>query len=198
MGSKSRSATTTSTSTSTLNYNALDYTDGRDFSDRRVITDRSTDKRAVLRNAQQIMDSIYLNVDPSDKVLQSVVLSWERQATELLKARQFDTKAANDLLGEIIDAAERGVVSMNENQLAQFEAWQRQLSQTIDFAAASLATGERLIQSAGQRQASITDRILDLAAGAVGQTSNGQIRLIAWTLAGVAAVVFAARRGRIV
>jgi len=149
-----------------------------------------------LQDATQIVDSIYVNVDPSDEVMKSVVLGWERSATELLNARRFDVGAATALLGEVIRVAENGTITVTSAQMAQMRNWQGQLEQTLDFAEASLATGARLIESAGQRQASVTDRILDLAAGAVGQTSNGQIRLLAWTLLCVAGVVLAGRIGK--
>ncbi len=200
MGSRSKSRasnrtssrTTHRTSTSTRNY------DNRDFSDRRNIRvdDRDVDKRAVLKDATQIMDSIYVNVDPSDQALKSVVLAWQRSTHALLEARRFDVGAATALLGEVIRAAENGMIAVTAAHMAQMRSWQDQLNQQLDFAAASLATGERLIESAGHRQASISERILDLAAGAVGQTSDGQIRLLAWTLFGVAGVVWAARYGK--
>ncbi|WP_420012163.1 hypothetical protein [Tateyamaria sp.] len=200
MGSKSKSQSTTSNTTrhETTTNTTTNTTDSRDFSDKRSFRfdDRSIDKRAVLKDAQQIMDSIYVNVDPSDEVLKSQILSWERQATALIEARRFDASAANNLLNEIVLSAERGIISINNTHLAQISAWQDTLEQGLDFAAASLATGERLVQSAGDRQRSLSERILDLAAGSVGQTSSGQIRLVIWTLIGVAGVVLAANRGR--
>lgn len=199
-GSRSSNASSNSTSnyTTTTTNTTTNVSDNRDFSDRRNIRvdDRDVDKRAVLNDATQIMDSIYVNIDPSDEVMKSVVNGWQKGVEDLMAARRFDAGAANALLNDIIDYANRGQIAITQQQLAQFESWQNQVNATTEFAEASLATGARLIESAGQRQASITDRILDLASGTVGATTNGQIRLVSWTLLGVAAVVFAAGRGR--
>ncbi|MEM1352017.1 MAG: hypothetical protein AAGF27_06715 [Pseudomonadota bacterium] len=171
-------------------------TDSRDFSDRRNIRvdDRDIDKRAVLSNATQIMDSIYVNIDPSDEVMKSVVNGWQKGVEELMAARRFDTAAASALLNDILDYAHRGQIAINEAQLRQIEAWQNQVRAGAEFAAATLATGERLVQSAGARQATLSDKILDIAAGAVGSTPGTQIRLVTWTLIGTAVVLFAAGR----
>ena len=194
MGSKSRSKSSNSTrnTTQVTDQRSVTTNDSRDFSDRRQtsVTDNSVDRRAVLTDTQQIIDSTLITIDPSDEALRSVVLGWERSAKELLSARRFDVQAANDLLSEVILAAHRGQVGMTQAQIAQLETWRDSLGQVTDFAGDALASGERLVQSAGERQQSITDRILDLAAGAVGQTTREQVRLIGVALAGVALIVW--------
>ncbi len=193
MGSKSSSSsaqTTHDTTNTTTNVS-----DSRDLSDRRnfKITDKSVDKRAVLKDATQILDSVYVNVDSSDEVLQSTVRAWQGSAEALINASRFDNLAAKNLLGDITRAAQDGVIAVTEAQIAQMSGWQAQLEAALDFSAGALATGERLVQQAGTRQASVTARILDLAAGAVGHTSSGQIRIVGWTLAGVALVLLASK-----
>ena len=194
MGSKSRSKSSNKTrnTTQVSETRILTTNDSRDFSDRRQtsVTNNSVDRRAVLTDAQQIIDSTLITIDPSDEALKSVVLGWERSAKELLSARRFDVQAAYDLLSEVILAAHRGQVGMTQAQIAQLETWRDSLGQVTDFAGDVLASGERLVQSAGERQQSITDRILDLAAGAVGQTTREQVRLIGVALAGVALIVW--------
>jgi len=194
MGSKSRSKSSSSTrnTTNVTDQRSVTTNDSRDFSDRRqtTVTDNSVDRRAVLTDAQQIIDSTLITIDPSDEALKSVVLGWERSAKELLTARRFDVQAANELLSDVILAANRGQVAMTQAQIAQLETWRDSLGQVTDFAGYALASGERLVQSAGERQQSITDRILDLAAGAVGQTTREQVRLIGVALAGVALIVW--------
>ena len=194
MGSKSssKSSNTTRNTTKVTDQRSLTTNDRRDFSDNRTttVTDRSVDRRAVLTDAQQLIDSTLITIDPSDEALKSVVLGWERSAKELLSARRFDVQAANDLLSDVILAANRGQVGMTQAQIAQLETWRDSLGQVTDFAGDALASGERLVQSAGERQQSITDRILDLAAGAVGQTTREQVRLIGVALAGVALIVW--------
>ena len=194
MGSKSRSKSSNKTrnTTQVSETRILNTNDSRDFSDRRQtsVTNNSVDRRAILTDAQQIIDSTLITIDPSDEALKSVVLGWERSAKELLSARRFDVQAAYDLLSEVILAAHRGQVGMTQAQIAQLETWRDSLGQVTDFAGDVLASGERLVQSAGERQQSITDRILDLAAGAVGQTTREQVRLIGVALAGVALIVW--------
>ena len=194
MGSKSRSKVykRTRNTTNVTDQRSVTTNDSRDFSDRRqtTVTDNSVDRRAVLTDAQQIIDSTLVTIDPSDEALKSVVLGWERSAKELLSARRFDVQAANDLLSDVILAANRGQVGMTQAQISQLETWRDSLGQVTEFAGDALSSGERLVQSAGERQQSITDRILDLAAGAVGQTTREQVRLIGVALAGVALIVW--------
>ena len=142
--------------------------DNRDLSDNRQfdIVDSSVDKRAVLNDAQQILDSVYVNVDPSDEVLRSTIASWERQAEALLSARRTDNAAIQSLLSDVIDAANAGIIAVNDAQYAQLQSWQAQLQATLDFAQSALDTNARLLASTGERQQEALDTGARLIASA--------------------------------
>ena len=160
--------TITSNVNETTNTTNVHTEDNRDLSDNRHfdITDSSVDKRAVLTDATQILDSVYVNIDPSDETLRATVAAWERQAAELLSARRFDQDGINRLLSEVLAAANDGIIAVNDAHYAQLQSWQGQLQAGIDFAEAALDTGARLIASAGDRQQEALDTGARLVASA--------------------------------
>ena len=250
MGSSSRKQTSSQTSSSTSTTNTTNNRttnntdartqtfDSRDLSDNRTfdIVDNSIDKRAILDDAIQILDSTYINVDPSDATLKATIAAWESTAKDLLRARETDVAALSDLLDQIIGAADSAQIAVTDAQRRQLEIWEDQIQavttligDTLDrgadlvdrgadlvdsagdrgadlvYQGADLvdSAGDRgleglqytldrsgqLIESAGARQDKLTDRVLDLAAGSLGQTTNTQIRLIGTVLAGIAGVL---------
>lgn len=184
------------TKTATRNVDKRRFADNRRFTSNVRNTDKSQDRRAVLNNAMQIMDGIYYNVDPSDEVMKSLVNSWERQTKQLFTARRFDTLAATRLLDQIMQHANQGTIALTEQQQSQIESWQNQLEAGADFAKATLDTGARLIESAGERQQTVSDKVLELAGVAMGGASSGTVRLVAVSLLGAAFIAFASKRGR--